>query len=64
MKNAINNRVGMLGNMFSWLVANLNQGVIYFIKHALPPKISAGSVIFSVFNQRIIIDTENFFEKL
>ena len=32
MKNAINNQVGMLGNMFLWLVANLKQGVIYFIK--------------------------------
>ena len=34
MKNAINNQVGMLGNMFLWLVANLKQGVIYFIKQA------------------------------
>ena len=32
MKNAINNQVGMLGNMFLWLVVNLKQGVIYFIK--------------------------------
>ena len=32
MKNAINNQVGMLGDMFLWLVANLKQGVIYFIK--------------------------------
>ena len=32
MKNALNNQVGMLGNMFLWLVANLKQGVIYFIK--------------------------------
>ena len=37
MKNAINNQVGMLGDMFLWLVANLKQGVIYFIKQALPP---------------------------
>ena len=44
MKNALNNHVGMLGNMFLWLVANLKQGVIYFIKQALPPNISAGSV--------------------
>ena len=44
MKNAINNQVGMLGDMFLWLVANLKQGVIYFIKQALPPNISAGSV--------------------
>ena len=44
IKNAINNQVGMLGDMFLWLVANLKQGVIYFIKQALPPNISAGSV--------------------
>ena len=34
MKNALNNQVGMLDDMFLWLVANLKQGVIYFIKHA------------------------------
>ena len=45
MKNALNNQVGMLGDMFLWLVANLKQGVIYFIKQALPPNISAGSVV-------------------
>ena len=44
MKNALNNQVGMLGDMFLWLVANLKQGVIYFIEQALPPNISAGSV--------------------
>ena len=44
MKNALNNQVGMLGDMFLWPVANLKQGVIYFIKQALPPNISAGSV--------------------
>ena len=44
MKNALNNQVGMLGDMFLWLVANLKQGVIYFIKQALPPNISAGNV--------------------
>ena len=44
MKNAMNNQVGMLGDMFLWLVANLKQGVIYFIKQALPPNKSAGSV--------------------
>ena len=44
MKNALNNQVGMLGDMFLWLVANLKQGVIYFIKQAFPPNISAGSV--------------------
>ena len=32
MKNALNNQVGMLGGMFLWLVANLKQGGIYFIK--------------------------------
>ena len=45
MKNALNNQVGMLGDMFLRLVANLKQGVIYFIKQALPPNISAGSVL-------------------
>ena len=44
MKNALNNQVGMLGDMILWLVANLKQGVIYFIKQALPPNISAGRV--------------------
>ena len=44
MKNALNNQVGMLGDMFLWLVANLKQGVIYFIKQALPSSISAESV--------------------
>ena len=34
MKNALTNQVGMLGDMFLWLVANLKQGVIYFIKQA------------------------------
>ena len=34
MKNALNNQVGMRGDMFLWLVANLKQGVIYFIKQA------------------------------
>ena len=28
----LKNQVGMLGDMFLWLVANLKQGVIYFIK--------------------------------
>ena len=45
MKNALNNQVGMHGDMFLWLVANLKQGVIYFIKQALPPNKSAGSVL-------------------
>ena len=34
MKNVLNNQVGMLGDMFLWLVANFKQGVIYFIKQA------------------------------
>ena len=53
MKNALNNQVGMLGDMFLWLVANLKQGVIYFIKQALPPNKSAGSVylFFSLFSE-------------
>ena len=34
MKNALNNQVGMHGDMFLWLVANLKQMVIYFIKQA------------------------------
>ena len=45
MKNALNNQVGMLGDMFLWLVANLKQGVIYFTKQALLPNKSAGSVM-------------------
>ena len=32
MKNALNNKVGILGDMFLWLVENLKQGVIYLIK--------------------------------
>ena len=44
MRNALNNQVGMLGDIFLWVGANLKQGVIYFIKQALPPNISAGSV--------------------
>ena len=48
MKNALNNQVGMLGDRFLWLVADLKQGVIYFIKQALPPNISAGSVSITV----------------
>ena len=34
MKNVLNNQVGMLGDMFLWLVAKLKQGGIYFIKQA------------------------------
>ena len=50
MKNALNNQVGMLGDMFLWLVVNLKQEVIYFIKQALPPNISAGSVDVTYFS--------------
>ena len=45
MKNALNNQVGMLGNMFSWLVANLKQGVNYFIKQAC-----GNDILASVYN--------------
>ena len=58
MKNALNNQMGMLGDMFLWLVANLKQGVIYFIKQALPPNISAGSV----HKQLLWIATKRLFE--
>ena len=54
MKNALNNQVGMLGDMFLWLVANLEQGVIYFIKQALPQNISAGSVLGIGSSKRLI----------
>ena len=55
MKNAINNQVGMLGDMFLWLVANLKQGVIYFIKQACGYDILAsvyedGAILFLVSN--------------
>ena len=55
MKNALNNQVGMLGDMFLWLVANLKQGGIYFIKQALPPNISAGSVVVILLNSSSLI---------
>ena len=48
MKNALNNQVGMLGNMFLWLVANLKQGVIYFIKQACGNDILASVYILSM----------------
>ena len=44
----------MLGDMFLWLVANLKQGGIYFIKQALPPNKSAGSV-YLMFHSSIFI---------
>ena len=59
MKNAINTQVGMLGDMFLWLVANLKQGVINFIKQELPPNISAGIVC-----NQIQIRHQNWFDSL
>ena len=60
MKNALNNQVGMLGDMFLWLVANLKQGVIYFIKQALPPNISAGSVAeVRIFNVTLLVEMKD-----
>ena len=61
MKNALNNQVGMFGDMFLWLVANLKQGVIYFIKPALPPNISAGSVPLFYENQNLKNNTKTNF---
>ena len=52
MQNALNNQVGMLDDMFLWLVANLKQGVIYFIKQALPPNKSAGSVYEEIWQKK------------
>ena len=49
MKNALNNQVGMLGDMFLWLVANLKQGVIYFIKQACGNDILAS--VYACFNK-------------
>ena len=45
MKKALNNQVGMLGDMFLWLVANLKQGVIHFIKQAC-----GNDILASVYN--------------
>ena len=36
----------MLGEMFLWLVANLKQGVIYFIKQALPLTFQPGVYVY------------------
>ena len=47
MKNALNNQVGMLGDIFVWLVANLKQGVIYFIKQACGNDILASVYVMS-----------------
>ena len=55
MKNALNNQVGMLDDMFLWLVANLKQGVIYFIKQACGNDILASVYVFArrlIFAQR------------
>ena len=60
MKNAFNNQVGMLGDMFLWRVANLKQGVISFIKQALPPNISAGSV--TVVRMSQLVNHQSVFE--
>ena len=38
MKNALNNQLGMLGDMFLWLVANLKQGGHLLHKSGTPPK--------------------------
>ena len=64
MKNALNNQVGMLGDMFLWLLANLKQGVIYFIKQALPPNISAGSVVVLIFSNEPAENKSNKYLKL
>ena len=48
MKFALNNQVGMLGDMFLWLVANLKQGVIYFIKQAFGNDILASVYVHTI----------------
>ena len=53
MKNALNNQVGMLGDMFLWLVANLKQGVIYYIKQACGNDILASVHIEEFTNVRV-----------
>ena len=57
MKNAINNQVSMLGDMFLWLVANLKQGVIYFIKQACGNDKRAGvymkAVVYCLLNHNL-----------
>ena len=50
MKNVLNKQVGMLGDMFLWHVANLKQGVIYFIKQACGNDILASVYIFDPLN--------------
>ena len=51
MKNALNNQVGMLGGMFLWIVANLKQGVIYFIKQACGNDIRASVYVVNMKNE-------------
>ena len=57
MKNALNNQVGMLGDMLVWLVANLKQGVIYFIEQACGNDILASVYIvdflFTIYDEMI-----------
>ena len=50
MKNALNNQVGMLGDMFLWLVANLKQGGIYFIK-----QVCGNDILASVYDIRCFL---------
>ena len=66
MKNALNNQVGMLGDMFLWLLANLKQGVIYFIKQGCGNHkiawvyvktfffISLGSGVYGQLNEKLV----------
>ena len=54
MKNALNNQVGMLGDMFLLLVANLKQVVIYFIKQACGNDILASVYIVQHFFDHFI----------
>ena len=65
MKNAINNQVGMLGDIFFWFVANLNQGVIYFIKQAcgneIMPSVHIRSLLISAQWDEILSEVELFF---
>ena len=53
MKNAIKNLVGMLGDIFVWLVANLKQGVIYFIKQTCGNEIMPSVYLLQLFNVKI-----------
>ena len=55
MKNTINNQAGMLGDMFLGLVANLKQGVIYFIKQACGNEIMPS--VYTVCNYTVVISS-------